>query len=154
MRVGSYEYFRIGQIKDAEGYKKSAEESPFMHYQLWQEVFAPKYGDTPEPPYMCVKVSSDINTKTDLKNWIDGMEDRALAARMQGWVDRTGRKNLTTFQLPEQCLQSKGIPSEIFDRIGVRKIVLDSSKVFYIILETLGHYWLDSKITKLVSDFH
>lgn len=154
IRLGSYEYFRIGQIKGAEGYKKSAEESPFMHYQLWQEVFAPKYGDAPKPPYMCAKVSSDIKTKTDLNVWIASMEDRQLAARLQGWVTRTGRKNLTTFQLPEQCLQQKGIPTEIFDRIGVRKIVLDSSKVFYIVLECLGLYMLDKKITKLVSDFH
>ena len=154
IRVGSYEYFRVGQIKGAEGYKKSAEESPFMHYQLWEEVFAPKYGSAPKPPYMCAKVSSDIKTKTDLNVWIESMEDRELAKRMRAWVTRTGRKNLTTFQLPEQCLQQKGIPTEIFDRIGVRKIVLDSSKVFYIILECLGLYMLDKKITKLVSDFH
>ena len=151
---GSYEYFRIGQIKTPDSYTREADSSDYRYYVMWQEVFAPKYGDAPPPPYMSVKVSTELSTATMMKNWIAKMEDRELADRMTAYLERTGRKNITTFHLPEQCISSKGIPKEIMDVIGVRKIVLDSSKVFYLILETLGVFMLNKKNTRLVSDTH
>jgi hypothetical protein len=36
--------------------------------------------------------------------------------------------------------------------MDMRKMVLDATKVFYLILETLGVYMLNSKTTRLVSD--
>jgi hypothetical protein len=83
------------------------------------------------------------------------MEDRELAARMEAWMLKNDKLTLgKTFILPESILASGGIPKEIFDVVGVRKIVSDSTKVLYIILESLGIYMTDKKITKLVSDFY
>lgn len=151
---GSYEYFRSTQIRDPSGYKKGKDDSNYQQYLMWQEVFAPKYGDTPPPPYMTVKVSTDIKSKTELRNWTAKFEDQELAARMNRYIERSGRSNLNTLQLPEQCCNSKGIPTEIMERVAVRKMIVDSCKVYYIILETLGMYMLNDKITRLVSDYH
>lgn len=151
---GSYEYFRIGQIQMPDAYKKSAEESPYQYYTLWEEVFAPKYGNSAPPPFMSVKVPTELATATKTKEWLAGMEDRELAARMENWLTRNNKKALGTILLPDQCISSKGIPKEILDVVGVRKIVLDSTKVFYLILETLGIYLLNKKTTRLVSDEH
>ncbi|MNU19661.1 hypothetical protein D3C71_78940 [compost metagenome] len=152
---GSHEYFRISQLKSAESYTKSAEASPYQHYTLWQEVFAPKYGDSQPPPYMAVKISADLDTPTKTREWIASMEDRELAARLEAYMERTGKKHMgTSMQLPEQCVNSKGIPTEILDVIGVRKIVLETTKVFYIIMETLGLSMLNDKTTRLISDTH
>lgn len=151
---GSYEYFRSTQIRDPSGYKKGKDDANYQQYVMWQEVFAPKYGSTPPPPYMTVKVSTDIKSKTELRNWMAKFEDREMAERMERYLERTGRTNLNTLQLPEQCCNSKGIPTEVMERVAVRKMIVDSCKVYYLILESLGVYMLNDKITRLISDYH
>lgn len=151
---GSYEYFRSTQIRDPSGYKEGKDNATYGQYLMWQEVFAPSYTEAPQPPYMTVKISTDIKSKSELARWIEGFEDRELAARMTAYIKRTGKTNLNTLQLPVECCNSKGIPKEIMERIKVRKMVIDSCKVYYLILETLGVYMLNDKITRLVSDHH
>lgn len=151
---GDYAYFRMGQIKPPESYTKSAEESPYAQYMLWNEVFGPKYGIAPPPPYMCVKVATDVDSPTKTREWIASMEDRELAGRLQQWMTRNNKKYIGSLQLPEQCVASNGIPKEILDVAGVRRIVLDCTRTFYIILESLGVFMANDKITKLCSDMY
>lgn len=151
---GSFEYFRKGQIKLADSYTRSAEESPYLQYLLWEEVFSPKYGNSQPPPYMCVKVSTELNKPGNVKEWIANMKDRELATRLENWMIKYNRKHLgSAFMLPEQCI-THGIPTEILDIVGVRKIVLNCTGVFYILLETLGIFMLNKKSTRLVHDHH
>lgn len=149
---GSSDYFRVGQIKPASSYKNAPEQSPYGHHQLWNEVFGPKYGMVPEPPYAVIKVSTNLPNQTAINSWLAQMEDRELAERMQKWLDKNNRKNINTMFLPDIITQVKGIPPEILATIDSRKIILDVSKVFYLILESLGIYMLGSKKISLVSD--
>ena len=152
---GSFEYFKKGQIKSPESYTKEKEESPYAQYLMWQHIFAPKYGDSVMPPYMSVKVSTGLDSPAKTREWIEQMEDRELAERVLSWLRLSGRKHLgTTMLLPEQCISSRGIPTEVLETIGERKIVLETTKVFYIIMETLGVYMLNGKTTRLISDYH
>jgi hypothetical protein len=73
---------------------------------------------------------------------------------MEAYMKRMGKRYVGSVQLPEQNLQTKGIPTEILQVAGVRKIVADATRVFYIILETLGIYLSNDKLTRLVSDSH
>lgn len=152
VRASSYEYFKKTSIKPADTYKKSEEESPYMQYSLWEEVFAPKYGSTQPPTYTAVKVSVELAKPKQIKEWLEKMRDREMADRIQGWLTRTGRKGFTTFMLPEQIIAGTGLPEEIMSAVNIRKIVFDTSKVFYIICETLGVYMLNKKTTRLISD--
>lgn len=153
IKRGSHEYFRKGQIKTPDSYKDGDQAPPYQQYTLWKEVFAPKYGDVPYPPYMSIKISSELDTPSKSKEWIASLTDRALAERLERWLAKNNRKHFgSTFMLPEQCINSVGIPDEILQVVGVRKIVLDTTKVFYLILETLGYYMLNKKTTRLVSD--
>jgi hypothetical protein len=155
IKKGSYEYFRVGQVKTPESYAKTPELSPYQQYVMWQEVFAPKYGETQPPPYMSVKVSAELDTPTKTREWLASMQDRELAGRLEAFLAKSGKKQMgKSMMLPEQCVNSRGIPQEILDVIGVRQIVLDTTKVFYIIMETLGLYMLNDKTTRLVSDYH
>jgi hypothetical protein len=151
---GGYQFFRMGQIKTPESYAKSAEESPYQQYVMWNEVFGPKYGIAPPVPYTCVKIATDLDTPTKTKEWLDGLEDRQLAERMENYMKRMNKRYIGTVQLPEQNLQTHGIPKEILQVAGVRKIVADATRVFYIILETLGIYMANDKLSRLVSDTH
>lgn len=155
IKKGSYSYFRIGQVKTPSSYTKGESADAYQQYLLWQEVFAPKYGDTVAPPYTSIKVGVDINTPTKTREWLASIEDKELVARLEQWLLKKGTKNFgSTLMLPEQCISTKGIPDEIAQAIGIRKIVLDTTGVFYLILETLGVYMLNDKCTKLVSDIY
>ena len=151
---GGYQFFRMGQIKPPESYAKSADESPYQQYVMWNEVFGPKYGIAPPVPYTCVKISTELDTPTKTREWLETLEDRELAGRMDAYMKRMGKRYLGSVQLPEQNLQTHGIPPEILNVAGVRKIVADATRVFYIILETLGIYLSNDKLTRLVSDSH
>ncbi len=154
IRRGSNEYFRFVNVKPPETYAQKEDEPVYQSYLLWEEVFAPKYGHTIAPPYSAVKVSVDLEKSYQIVHWLASMEDRELADRMKRFMDRKGKKSITTFNLPEQVIAANGMPEEIFRMIDTRKIVLGMTTVFYIILETLGLYYLNGKTTRLVSDEH
>lgn len=151
---GDSRFFRKGQIKPPESYTKSADESPYIQYELWQEVFAPDYGDIPPPPYVCVKIATEVDTPTKTKEWLAALENRGFAERMQRWMVRNEKKYVGTIQLPEQVIASKGVPKEILKIAGARQIVRDTTGVFYLILEALGYFMLDGKNSRLACDLY
>lgn len=151
---GGISYFRRGQIKPPDSYTKNEKESPYSQYILWNEVFGPDYGEVPPPPYTCVKITTTVDTPSKTREWLDGIENRALAARMQAWLTRYNKKYLGTIQVPEQVVASRGIPKEILDIAGARKIVRDTTSVFYIILESLNFFFLDDRNGKLLFDLY
>jgi len=153
IRRGSYEYFRAGQIKSADSYKGGDSAAAYQQYLLWKEVFAPKYGETIAPPYMTVKVSTELDSPAKTKEWLLSLEDKELVKRIEDWMLKNGKKHIgSTFMLPEQCISSKGMPEEILAAVGIRRMILDCTNVMYIILETLGIYMLNKKITRLCVD--
>lgn len=154
IRRGDNDYFRFANVKEAETYTMKEDEPVFQSYLLWQEVFAPKYGDTIAPPYVGIKVSVDLEKPYQVKQWLDSMEDKALAQRMRNFLARKGKKAITNFILPEQIVSANGIPKEIFEMIDTRKIVLGMTTVFYILLECLGIFMLNDKSTRLCMDEH
>lgn len=145
-------YFRTAMIKTAEAYQKSKEESPYQHYTLWQEVFAEKYGDAPLPPYSAIKISVELDSPTAMKEWYAKIPDRQMAAKIEAWMTKYGKRGTQSFLLPEQCLNVHGIPEEIACAMDMRKIIFDVVSTFYLILETLGYYTPTKKLTNLVSD--
>ncbi|MGL4492751.1 MAG: family B DNA polymerase, partial [Tannerellaceae bacterium] len=148
---GDYMYLKTGQVKTKEGYTKP-ESSNYHYYEMWEEVFAGKYGNVGIPPYDVVKVSVDLDNKTLMRRWIDGIEDRALAARLSAWLLRHGR-TYNQLLLPEALL-GNGIPKEILDVVDYRRIIFASVEPYYHILESLGVYTIDKNRTRLLSDYY
>lgn len=155
IKKGNYDYLRLAQIKESESYTLGETQSPYQHYTMWEEVFAPKYGSVPPPPYVAIKISTTLDSKRRMQEWLGNLQDKELAKRMEDWLERNGKKNgIGTFQLPDQILSSTGFPEEVFSALDIRRIIMDATGVFYIILETLGVYFLDKKRTKLISDYY
>lgn len=138
-------------IKQAETYT-DPENNPYQHYEMWQEVFAWKYGNADVPPYRAIKFTVDLDSPSRLKSWLAKMGDREVAARMTDWLVKKEKKNLTTLYIPETILGMRGIPEEILSAIKIRKLVYGTTFPFYLVLETLGLHIVDTSFTKLVSD--
>jgi hypothetical protein len=154
IKKGETVFLKSQNINAAESYKKDEEESPYKHHTFWNEVFGPKYGMMAEPPYETVKVSSILDGKKDLDDWIASIQDPELKARMLAWVNKTGQIRYVGFNLPTQIIRSTGIPLEISSIINYKKIVIDLCSIFYIILETLGVYMYDDHVARLISDYY
>lgn len=60
---------------------------------------------------------------------------------------------MKTFLIPDSLVRTNGIPEELLDIINARAMVVDAMKVFYIMLEPLGVFMVNDKMTRLVSDF-
>jgi hypothetical protein len=149
---GDNEFFRLAQIKPADSYKKEADESPYKHYLFWEEVFAPKYGSIPKPPYTCIKVPTVLETPALTAEWIAKIKDPDIKARVTNWFNKNKVYKMPTMYLPVELIDAYGIPEELHEAIGIRKMVSDLTNIFYIILETLGFYIRKSNSIKLISD--
>jgi hypothetical protein len=150
--AGEPTYFRKGQIKIPQAYTKSAEESPYQYHLFWQEVFAPKYGYTSEPPYGCLKVSVDLGSRSSLRKWVASIEDKALSLRLENWLSKMEKNGIQSLLISEEALRISGMPPEIAAVMDMRKTIFDVTSVFYIILETLGFYCVNKNLTRLISD--
>lgn len=144
-------YFETGQIKEK---YKNMESSPFQHYLLWEEVFAPKYGNTAPPTYASIKVPIEINSKSDMRLWFESMEDKEVAARFAKFMDDRGKDKLTALRLPSAVLGDSKMPVEILQVINIRRLTYQLLECFYILLECLGIFQVDDQHIRLVSDFY
>lgn len=152
IKSGGFRYMKSMQIKDLNSYVQKEEAANYQHYMFWNAVFAPKYGDAPEPPYQAIKVSVDLDNRTKVNAWLEQMEDKELAMRIAHWVRTNNKTNITTFVLPLLNLQAQGVPVEIRNAINLRKLVRNISSPFYLILESLGLFILNDNTSRLVSD--
>ena len=154
IKKGETEFLKSSSIKDASSYSKEENDSPYKHHLFWNEVFGQKYGVVPAPPYPTIKVSSVIENPTDLKNWLNSIQDPAIRSNIENWIKRTGKSSFGTFNLPTQTLKNSGIPLEIVSIINYKKIIIDLCSIFYLILETLGVYLYDDKVARLASEYY
>jgi hypothetical protein len=134
---GGYRLLAKTSIKGAASYKDPTV-SNYVHYGMWEKVFAPKYGNAPEPPYTAIKVSLSTKSPSKVKDWIAGIEDRALADRLTEWMVENGRKDLSTLLLPEPVLAMTGIPKELIPAIDIRNLIFQTMEGYYLILEAIG----------------
>lgn len=144
-------------LKSESTYLRSEEIKPesrkLHHYDMWQNVFGPKYGMSPPPPVPCTKVSVELDTKAKMKEWVDGIGDKALAKRLSDWLEVNKKDKITTMLLPTQIVQSTGMPIEISDIANVRKLAFNICMGYYAILEACGLFIVDRNNHRLAYDF-
>ena len=65
---------------------------------------------------------------------------------------RNNKDCIGTIYMPTINLIAKGVPKEISQAVNVRSLVAQLMESFYLILEGLGVYARNKKITRLLSD--
>jgi hypothetical protein len=150
--AGESTYFRNAQVKSADSYTKSEDLSPYQNYTFWQEVFAPKYGDAPPPPYSCSKVCLKLKSPKVINAWIETIKDQQLKNRLIVWFNKVDKSSIKSFLLPQDLLRTSGMPEELEHAIDMRKAIFDNTFVFYILAETIGYYCVNKGLTRLISD--
>lgn len=131
-------YFRRLKVKPKDTYSQDPTRSNYRHHTYWQNIWAPKYGNAPEPEYVTYVVPTILKGPSMLKPWIMGIQDPELKARLAKDMLERDRKQMKTMYLPSGLVTSYGIPPEIMQIVDVRRIVLDMTKIHRMILETIG----------------
>lgn len=152
VKEGDGTFLQRGQVKVKDAYK--TEDSIYKRgYELWEDVFAPKYGSIAPPPYDAVKVSITPNTRTKFDDWVSSFEDKELAQRLIDWVDlKNNGRHLTTFYIPQAIVRSHGVPQELVSGMQPRKLAFQITSPYYLLLESFGYFVQNDKLTRLCSD--
>lgn len=157
IKKGDSQYFRRLKIYEQKSYKVPKGKKPkiwgnHVHYDFWKHTFAEKYDMLPELPYTGISIKTTMESKTHWRNFIESIADDRLREAIKSRAEYYGRDKMSTFILPQEIVASKGIPDEIMEVMNIRDMVKNLMKSFYLILESLGFYKLNKKVTKLISD--
>lgn len=148
---GNFKWLKRMNINQLDSYK-NPDSNNYMHYEMWEAVFARKYGPAPPPPYRAVKLSVMMNKKGKYREWLAQLEDRTLAENMANWMESRNKTEIGTLLLPEMNLQSSGIPRELIGFIDLRNLISQTMEAFYLVLESMGFFIKDRHLSRLLSD--
>lgn len=136
---GEVMYFRTAKIKQLEAYAGQLSITPYFHQMLWEEVFQEKYGHVEPIPNTAIKIPLDLPNKTACAYWIDHIQDKELAARLRASLIKYKKETLGTILINKIYCISQGIPPEIRPVIDKKKIILELTKSFRLIIDSLGY---------------
>lgn len=139
--IGDCSNLKLVKIKTEEEYSNPKSQEWFYH-DLYESVFAPKYGAAPPLPYMGVSLTISVNNQTQFKDWLSKVED----PRIRDGIVNHWRKwekamdKLARIILPVDNVKATGIPVEILTATSEREITLRTMQPFYLTLESIGFY--------------
>ncbi len=154
IKEGKVGLFKRVMIKNHDSYALEQDKSPYRHMLFWNEVWGPKYSMSPPAPFSAYKITTTLEKRKELFDWVDSIEDKELSSRLKAYLEKNNKKDMGTFVVPSSVIVSTGVPVELMGAINTRKMIKDICSVFYIVLETLGVYTLGDKTDKLISDFY
>lgn len=131
-------FLKRQKINLPDAYSKGPDESPYQWHTFWNEVWGPSYQMWGDPPYGTVKIPISCPNATQFMAWVDSFSDKALAARYKVWLVKKGKRQMKTFYLSEDYVKAFGIPKEIIAVIDWRRIVLDLTVPYRMVLDMLG----------------
>lgn len=151
---GEWSWLSKATIKARDVYT-NPESSVYQYHELWENVFADKYGAAPPIPYVAVKVNTDMGSKSKLADFFETLGDCEIRQKLQAYLENNNQDKLTSFYVPvDNLLTIKTIPEEIIKGTDTRRIVKQNLKSVYAVLESTGIYVSNKNITRLVSDEH
>lgn len=154
IQKGDPKYFRIGEIKTPDSYKKGPTESNYIHHLFWDECLSDYYGKSGDPSYRTLMIKTTLDNPSKTLEWLETMENKELSKRIKHWLNKYKKTELPTLQIPLHLIGHDGLPKEIADIIDARMMVINLTKVFYLLLDTLGFDPLNDKKTMLISDYY
>ena len=138
VKKGESIYLKKTKIKDKTAYALEEDKSPYQRHTFWNTVFGPKYGFFPDPPYDVVKFPSTITSVSKLNAWLETIDDLDLKERLILWLKQNAKKDMPTFYISDDYVLGNGVPKELLQVVDIKRIILDVTIQFRIILESLG----------------
>lgn len=154
LQEGKWSWLSRESVKNKAAYK-NPDSQIYLYHEMWEMVFADKYGPAPELPYTAVKMSVDLKSKTKLAAYLETIEDETIRDRLRSFLESKGKNDLGNLYIPMERLQNLGdIPKEFKQAIDMRTVIKQNFKSVYAVLESTGLYFMNDSISRLVSDEH
>lgn len=135
----------------AVGAYKNERNHNYMQYNLWETVFADRYGEAGAPPYGCYKLSTLLEKPKAFRTWLETAPPD-MAMKLKDWtVANKSVEGHKQFLIPIHRNPTH-FPVELAEALDKRKIVVELMAGYYILLEMLGMYYRNKTNTRLVSD--
>lgn len=144
--------YQTSDVKPSNQYKSQHNNATYKQYLLWNEVFGPVYGKVDEPPYSTYKVPVGLSKKRHITAWIESIEDRSIAARLEKYFETHNTVAMSSILVPMQVAESSGIPREIVQIVDEKRAVSQIMGPFYLALGGLGFFHTNIKNSKLMTD--
>ena len=151
IKHGSSEYLTRVKLRGKDSYRKPMS-SNYFYYELWENVFAYKYGNITTVPVGTVKATLKFANKTQFNLWIEELEDIEFKNKLKNFLSITGRGYLTTILVPIELAMRDGLPKEVLSAMDIRKVIYESVEGFYLTLESLGYYCKNDERSRLIMD--
>lgn len=152
IKRGETTYLKTAYVKPKEGYKNPMSANYFSA-EVWEQAFAPKYGNYDALPFRGVRVSLELESKTAMKSWIDGIEDGPMRQALSDVYFGNGKDKVSSIVLPLDVLgRNGGIPEEILRITNLRKLAFNTVSPFYLVQDSLGLGMINKRLTRLISD--
>ena len=151
---GDNTYYRSKQIKDKGAYKDDESISPYQNYYFWNETFGKYYGTIGEPPYSAFDVKITVSSENQMKEWLASFENQDLARDIKLNLQKRNKKFIGTVSIPFELFIDRPIPKEIIPVVAKRDLVANICSPYYIALEAVGMYFLNSNNSVLISDYY
>lgn len=136
---GELEYYKRNKIKPPNAYTQGPLKSPYQHHNFWEMVMAHTYGDIPPPTYSVIKIPTTIETNKAVNMWLETIENEKVRNGFVAWMSKHNKVKLPTMYVSVDFVKAYGLPKEIIPVINTKKIVLDLTGMFRIVLESLGY---------------
>lgn len=154
LMAGQKTFIATKAVKNGDDYD-DPDKTAYFYYQLWQEVFAPKFGDI-QLPNKCPQIPLRNRGKS-LRDpeWLTQLAayDAPTHERLLQYLEKNPDKPITSLILPPSL---PSIPEIFRPLVNARKIIYKNGQPFYLVLRSLGigiNYALAPGIGYLVSDF-
>ena len=129
------EYFSQIAINEADTYALPPMKSNYFHNLLWENVFAPKYGEVVPPPYRAIKIPIKVSK---IEDWCNKIHDKELAKRLLEFYKLSCKSAITGVYVSMDYLSGRGIPEEILSVLDIDRLLLNNLGGVYTLLESIG----------------
>jgi hypothetical protein len=150
IRAGEGVYLKTLDINSKESYQT---ESNYHYHLMYNATLGNKYGRVPEPPYHAMRIPVDLDTKVEINEWLEEMEDKTLASHFKTWFDDR-KRTYKQIIIPDILVVDHGVPKELLDVVNTRRTVFAMVEPYYHILEVFGVFMIDKNRTRLLSDYY
>ena len=144
---GKIDYFKGMTIKPKTTYKAGPLKSNYAYHQLWLDAFQEKYGYISEPAYRTVKIPLTTDTAKKTNDWLM-QQPEDFRKRMQMWMQKHNKDKLPTIYINKGKAMNLGVPVELLPIIDTRRVILDMTLSYRLILSTLGYFPKDKWMVK------
>jgi len=140
IKAGKPTVFKVDKIKEESAYKLDRLKSPYIHHMLWSDVFKEKYGNPGDPTYMVINIPTVLKSKRLIKEYLDRIEDKEIAAKLEAFLTKYNKESLGTFRVPLNIVSGKKLMDEIYQAVDIHKVVSNNVNMLYMILESMSFF--------------